>query len=88
MEQGLLIGINCSKALKPEVLLHTEGDRLYALVKVLGGCLFELLPKIGKVSSVACSHIVVHYSVTKEISYHSFRTVESIKDVTTKKMLR
>ena len=64
----LLIGANCSRALEPEMVIHSEVDGPYAFRTVLGWCI------VRPISQKKCYRTAVIQAGTANLARHYFDT--------------
>ena len=87
IETGLLIGVNCTKALEPQEVIPSKDGGPFAFRSPLGWCVVGPLTKSTK-KSITCNRVLVKDPVSGNIAPHYFGIPDEIKDVSAKQMLK
>ena len=85
---GLLIGASCSRALEPEMVIHSEGDGTYAVRTILGWCIIGPINRKnvpdGKIS---CNRKTVIEDSAGKLARHYFERKSQVKENDIKQMI-
>ena len=78
---GFLIGANCSRALEPEMVIHSEGDGPYSFRTVLGWCIVEpISQKNAPGGKILCSRTAVIEAGTGNLARDHFETKSQVHE--------
>ena len=89
VEVGLIIGVNCVKALEPLEFIPSKNNGPYAFKTVLGWCVVGPVEtsKTNK-TGINCNLITVQQAPNLELAKHSFAAQVRVKDVGISKLLK
>ena len=85
---GLLIGANCSRALGPEMVIHSEGDEPCAFQTVLGWCIVgPISQKNTPGGKILCNRTAVIEAGTANLARHHFETKSQVQEIDLEQMV-
>ena len=84
---GLLIGGNCSKALKSLDVIPSEQGGPYAFKTLLGWCTVGTIGETTFDTTVACNRISVQDKVSKNVASHYYAMETELHDIGIEHML-
>ena len=87
IEIGLLIGVNCAKALELQEVIPIKDGGSFAFRSPLGWFVVGPFTK-GTKKSTACNQVIVKKAVSRNIAFHYFGIPDEIKGVSAKQMLK
>ena len=87
IEIGLLIGVDCAKALKSQEAMPSKNGAYFAFRTTLRWCAVIALAKLSKKNSISCHLIIVHDRISGEIFAHHFGVSNKVTDISAKQML-
>ena len=83
---GLLIGVNCSKALGPLEVFPSKDGSPYAVRTLLGWCIVGPIGETASSTTVSCNRISIQDMASKSVASHYFAMETEVKDVEIKQM--
>ena len=84
---GLLIGVNCTKALEPIDVIPTKNNGPYAIKTRLGWCIVGPVNGTRSRQGMHCNRIAVKQADTKDVGKHYFQTKTSVEENDVRDML-
>ena len=81
VKTGFLIGANCSRALGPEMVIHSEGDGPYAFRTILGWCIVGPISKKNATGGkMSCNRTAMIEAGTSNLERHQFETKSQVQE--------
>ena len=87
IEVGLLIGVNCARALEPQEVISCKNGGPFAFSSHSAWCVIGPSTKTKKKGAISCNRIVVQDAVLGNCAFHHFGVSSHIKDVSARQML-
>ena len=88
VEAGLLIGVNCMKALEPLKVIASNNGEHYAYQICLGWCIVGPISNMFSQNVVGCHRIAVQDAISSKIVDHQFVVEEFMKKISLEEMFQ
>ena len=85
---GLLIGVNCMKALEPTRILQSQNGGPYAYKTKLGWCVVGPINCTTKNCSTSCNRVAVKDVPSSKLGSHHLTAEDSVKDISLEEMFQ
>ena len=88
VQVGLLVGVNCMKALGLTQIIHSEGGGPHAYKTRLGWCIVGPINCVTEEITMSCNRVAVKDVVSSKLASHHFAMENSVKDISLEEMIQ